>query len=218
MYLGCGYNKLTNLPTLPDSLEGLDCNENKLTSLPTLPDNLTDLNCDYNELTSLPKLPNNLRVLMCTGNKLISLPILPDSLEQLNCRYNNLPKAFYMAIEQLNEDDNTIPYMDKIRLIVKKLNLQKNLKSHITESKRGKFALNLGTHKNNPLHRFAMKNIANYMNKENIEKFNTNSLKPSNVEFRANKTAARTRKAHRQPAYLNKKEKERLEKKNNTND
>jgi hypothetical protein len=36
--LACGYNKLTSLPTLPDSLTTLVCYDNQLTSLPNLPD------------------------------------------------------------------------------------------------------------------------------------------------------------------------------------
>ena len=203
--LHCDSNHLTELPALPDSIMRLNCDGNNLTSLPKLPDSCTDLFCDGNKLRSLPPLPDNLSVLTCVQNKLTSLPELPNSLTQLNCEENNLPEEFYTNEHEENadEDDGLMGrYINRIRpLIKKRSNLQKNIKSHTTETKRKKFAMNLGTHKNNPLHRFAMKNIANYMNEKNLKNFNTNSMKPSNVEFNTNKSAARRRLTRRKKKF-----------------
>jgi len=52
--------RLTSLPTLPNTLTKLYCWGNELTSLPELPPTLTDLNCEKNQLTSLPELPPTL--------------------------------------------------------------------------------------------------------------------------------------------------------------
>jgi Leucine-rich repeat (LRR) protein len=89
--LRCYYNKLTQLPDLPDTLEILGCSENQLTSLPDLPDTLKILYCDNNQLTSLPDLPDTLERLNCSHNKLIFLPDLPDTLKYLGCYGNKLP-------------------------------------------------------------------------------------------------------------------------------
>ena len=78
------YNKLTNLPDLPDSLILLNCSENKLISLPDLPKTLKHLYCHNNKLTYLPNLPKSLITLHCYENKLSNLPDLPDSLILLN--------------------------------------------------------------------------------------------------------------------------------------
>jgi len=51
--LGCGWNDLTSLPSLPASLERLSCSANKLTSLPPLPPGLNTLFCSTNQLTSI---------------------------------------------------------------------------------------------------------------------------------------------------------------------
>ena len=70
-------------------IEKLYCHYNKLVELPKLPDSLERLYCSYNNLESLPKLPDNLKILVCFSNKLVELPKLPDSLEILHC-YNKL--------------------------------------------------------------------------------------------------------------------------------
>jgi Leucine-rich repeat (LRR) protein len=200
--LFCEANNLTELSDLPDTLIDLFCGDNKLSSLPsTLPANLDTLACMNNELTSIPTLPKKLRGLSCSNNKLTRLPHLPMSLLYLDCDDNKLPKE-YSRNTSLGDEDFDVDYFP--RYIARVRNLQQrvdDLQSHSRESKRKKFAMNLGTHKNNPLHRFAMKNIANFMGKENIEKFNTNSMKPSNVEFMANKNAARKRLATRKKKY-----------------
>ena len=208
--LDCHNNQLTELPPLPKNLVELHCSSNHLTELPELPDSITILYCDGNNLTSLPELPDSCIELFCQGNKLTSLPKLPDSLTQLFCEDNKLPKEFYTNGDEENADEDPEimeQYINRIRpLIKKRSNLQKNLKYHITNPKREKFAINLGTHKNNPLHRFAMKNIANFMDEKNLKNINTNSLKPSNVEFHANRSAARRRTKARTLKALIKKE------------
>jgi len=200
--LWCEHNNLTELPKLPDTLIDLYCGANKLSSLPpTLPANLDTLACMSNELTSIPTLPKKLRGLSCSYNKLKKLPELPMSLLYLDCDDNKLPKE-YSRNTSLGDEDFDVDYFP--RYIARVRNLQQrvdDIKTHITESKRKKFAMNLGTHKNNPLHRFAMKNIANFMNENNLKNIEHNSVNPSNVEFMANKNAARKRLATRKKKY-----------------
>jgi hypothetical protein len=63
-----------------------------LTQLPTLPSTLEFLDCTNNQLTQLPTLPPTLKYLLCSNNQLITqLPTLPSTLEFLDCRYNLLP-------------------------------------------------------------------------------------------------------------------------------
>ncbi len=71
IHIYCGYNQLTSLPKLPNSLEYLWCNYNQLTVLPELPNSLKKLLCYNNQLTSLPELPNSLKRLECNNNKLM---------------------------------------------------------------------------------------------------------------------------------------------------
>jgi hypothetical protein len=179
--LFCDNNKLTTLPKLPDSLELLICNKNKLTELPKLPDNLEELFCHHNKLTRLPTLPNSLRILLCDNNKLTTLPKLPDSLEDLYCNNNNLPSIFYMTEEEKNEfeDDGWIgDYTTRIRKLQKsRKNLINSFKPHITEKKRNNLA-----NRNSKYPRNVMKSIANYMDEEDLENININSLKPKNVK------------------------------------
>lgn len=89
-YLDCGYNQLTNIPSLPHNLKYFNCGLNQLTSLPALPDSLISLFCMWNQLTSLPSLPNTIKYLSCQGNNLTILPALPDSLVNLSCFSNQL--------------------------------------------------------------------------------------------------------------------------------
>lgn len=70
----CNYNKLTTLPTLPDSLESFSCSNNQLTSLPTLPNKLKFFRCHGNLIYCLPALPNSLSYLSIDANKIKCLP------------------------------------------------------------------------------------------------------------------------------------------------
>ena len=206
--LFCERNNLTELPDLPDTLIDLFCGDNKLTRLPTLPADLDTLSCSNNNLIRVPTLPKKLRGLSCSNNELTRLPHLPMSLLHLDCEDNKLPKKYYRNHSLGDEDwdsDYSSKYIARVRVV-------DDIQSHITETKRKKFALNLGTHKNNPLHRFAMKNIANFMDENNLKNFNTNSIKPSNVEFTANKNAARRRKKARTLKALIKKQESRKNK------
>ncbi|MBC7390472.1 MAG: hypothetical protein H7329_14755 [Opitutaceae bacterium] len=84
----CGGNQLTNLPTLPAGLIELSCSMNKISSLPSLPNTLTYINVGGNDLVHLPALPLNLVNLICNINKLKDLPSLPNLLRELVCAYN----------------------------------------------------------------------------------------------------------------------------------
>jgi Leucine-rich repeat (LRR) protein len=89
-YLYCFNNLLKVLPTLPNSLEYLYCYHNKITVLPTLPNSLIHLWCYYNKITVLPYLPNSLTHLYCYYNRLTLLPTLPQNLEYFDCSSNLL--------------------------------------------------------------------------------------------------------------------------------
>ena len=88
--LYCGYNQLTSLPPLPETLKELYCDFNQLISLPPLPETLEILDCTNNQLTSLPPLLETLAILYCYNNQLTSLPPLPETLEILYCYDNRL--------------------------------------------------------------------------------------------------------------------------------
>ena len=88
--IDCPHSQLTELPTLPSSLEYLSCHSNQLTELPTLPSSLEELQCTNNQLTELPKLPDSLKYLDCSDNQITELPTLPESLKELDCSYNQL--------------------------------------------------------------------------------------------------------------------------------
>jgi Leucine-rich repeat (LRR) protein len=70
-YIYCGFNQLTSLPELPNSLQYLYCYNNQLIELPPLPNSIQSLNCLNNQLTSLPELPDSLQTLSCYNNKFI---------------------------------------------------------------------------------------------------------------------------------------------------
>lgn len=193
LLLQCNNNKLKSLPTLPPNLTDLDCSTNELEDLPEFPEILYMINCSRNKLQSLPTLPESLTMLYCNSNKLQSLPDLPDNIAELSCEVNNLPQVMYRS-----DGENMDDYVNRIKPIII---LQKNLKSHITQGKRKTFAMNIGTHKNNPLNPIVMKNIGDYLNENTLKNIETNSLNPSNVEFRANKNAARKRLATRKKRF-----------------
>jgi len=90
VYIHCHNNKLTVLPTLPNSLKELYCSHNELTTLPSLPNSLKHLDCSENKLTELQNLPKGLTHLICSDNLLFILPNLPNCLTHLNCYKNNL--------------------------------------------------------------------------------------------------------------------------------
>jgi Leucine-rich repeat (LRR) protein len=177
--LNCSNNKLTNLLTLPDKLIYLNCTYNQLTSLPTLPHTLETLWCFNNKLLSLPNLPSTLEKLWCFNNKLTSLPTLPNNLKKLECLDNYLPSVYYKY-----PTENELQYINRIRELQKsRKNVSNTIKSHTTEKKRNVFANT--TYKNMP--RNVVKEIANYMNEEDLENINIKSLKPSNVKRKTHK-------------------------------
>ncbi len=73
VYINFYYDRLTSLPTLPNSLQKFYCWNNQLTSLPELPNSLQHLFCGNNQLTSLPELPNLLKYFYHNENKFIKI-------------------------------------------------------------------------------------------------------------------------------------------------
>jgi len=202
-YLDLGTLNLRTLPRLPINVKRLSCAFNKLTHLPNLPESLEELVCFDNRLRSLPKLPNTLTTLICFSNNLTILPKLPESLQVLLLFDNPLPESYSrLAEDEAEEDPIHLHYIERIRrLQQKKENIMRNLNTHKTAAQRSKFAKNFGNNKNNPLHRYVIKNIANYLNRDTLQNLEVNSLNPSNVEFLANRSAARKRYATRKKKY-----------------
>ncbi|HTA63328.1 MAG TPA: T9SS type A sorting domain-containing protein [Bacteroidia bacterium] len=122
-YLDCGFNTLTNLPTLPNSLTYLDCNNNSITSLPALPSSLTYLACYTNSLTTLPSLPNSLNTLDCDNNSLTTLPSLPNSLNTLYCYNNSLTilPVLPNSLTYLGCDNNSLTNLPALPNLLKTL-------------------------------------------------------------------------------------------------
>ena len=65
---------MTQLPSLPSTLQEFYCSYNQLTSLPPLPSTLQEFYCSNNQLTRLPPLPSTLQTLFCSNNS-FSLPL-----------------------------------------------------------------------------------------------------------------------------------------------
>lgn len=96
--LDCSYNKLTELPNLPEALITLKCAANDLSSfdfsrLANLK-NLKELDCSFNEMKELTNLPTTLTTLRCAYNDLSSFDFSKlttlKNLEELDCSSNNL--------------------------------------------------------------------------------------------------------------------------------
>lgn len=86
--LDCSFNQLTDLPTLPNTLQMLKCTSNQLTNLNNLPITLKKLYCWYNPLTCLANLSIScpqLKELICYDTRLTCLEKLPTNLECLGC-------------------------------------------------------------------------------------------------------------------------------------
>lgn len=94
--------RLGNLSSLPDlsvytNLIELDCRNNKLTELPNLPENLRYLDCSENKLTSLPALPDCLTYIDFSDNLFTSFPSLPNGIQYFNCENMDLPSLQSLA-------------------------------------------------------------------------------------------------------------------------
>jgi predicted transcriptional regulator len=197
VYLSCNNNVLSELPELPSELQQLLCDENMLKTLPTLPKvDLIAISCSKNEITSLPELPNTLQELNCEFNKLKTLPKLPKSLVDLGCTYNNLTSVYQEICENIS-DDLADGNEDHRELVLNRINKlmnnhpkhQNELKKYINSAKVSKFIENeRGTNTN--------RGILEYLNSNNLRNFNTNSLKPSNVQRKVLKNRGYTRKNH----------------------
>lgn len=86
------FNKIKELPILPESLQYLDCSNNIISHITQLPPNLKSLHCEHNKLYTIDYFPKDLTIINCSFNKLTSLPKLPDNLKRLDCMANNLTK------------------------------------------------------------------------------------------------------------------------------
>jgi len=193
--LSCNNNVLSELPELPSELEQLLCDENMLKTLPTLSKvNLIAISCSKNEITSLPELPNTLQELNCEFNKLKTLPKLPKSLVDLGCTYNNLTSVYQEICENIS-DDLAHGDEDNRELVINRINKlmsnhpkhQSELKKYINSGKISKFIKDeRGTN--------TERGILEYLNSNNLRNFNTNSLKPSNVQRKILRDRGYTRK------------------------
>lgn len=124
-------NAITQLPSLPSSLQVLDCHSNGLTSLPPLP-NLINLTCSSNFLDSLPPLPNSIKELDVSSNHLNTLPALPVALQRLDAGFNpivqlpELPKSLI----SLNCNGCYLQYLPELPDSLELLNIQNNFFLH----------------------------------------------------------------------------------------
>ena len=96
-YLYCNNNRLTRLPSLPDTLFELYCSENELVELPELPPSLRLLHCGTNKLTSLPDMSamKNLEVIYCGQNNISQLPFIcpENNFRLLQIFFDETPAA-----------------------------------------------------------------------------------------------------------------------------
>jgi Leucine-rich repeat (LRR) protein len=136
--LFCYYSPLSNLPTLPLSLESLiwtngqlkvltnlpntivtiDCFNNQIEQIGTLPKNLQRLNLSSNQLPTIENLPNTLTYLGIHNNKISSLPQLPNTLTYLgfsNNKVGSLPQLPDNLLELFCENNllTSLPSLPK---------------------------------------------------------------------------------------------------------
>ncbi len=95
----CWNCNLDKLPDLPKGLKTLDCRSNRLTELPTLPETLDALIVDGNIFFELPSLPKNIRVIFCNKSHLTDLPPLPKNLQALYADQNAFSQKTIDAIK-----------------------------------------------------------------------------------------------------------------------
>jgi Leucine-rich repeat (LRR) protein len=88
-YLSCAYNKIEQLPILPDSLLYLCISNNNISKI-TLPNNILKLYCSNNKIENLDNLPQSLILLSCSYNKIKKLDNIPYLLEELYIYGNEL--------------------------------------------------------------------------------------------------------------------------------
>jgi hypothetical protein len=129
------YNQLTNLPTLPNSLEELYCSNNQLKTLPVLPPNLKHISCGNNKLKLLPKLPTNLKILNCENNLLETIPELPSTLLKFVCSKNQLKTLPVLPpnLKYISCGNNKLKLLPKLPTNLIILNCGNNLLETIPE-------------------------------------------------------------------------------------
>jgi Leucine-rich repeat (LRR) protein len=118
--LDCGYNQITELNNLPNSITILYCSNNQITELNNLANSITTLDCYNNQITELNNLANSITTLHCYNNQITELNNLPNSITYLDCNsnqiteLNNLPNSIttlncsYNQITELNNLPNSI--------------------------------------------------------------------------------------------------------------
>ena len=84
--------KLNYIPNIDKfyNLKILCCHFNKLKELPLLPNSLQILLCYNNNLCELQLLPNSLQTLYCWNNNLKELQLSPKSLKVIYCWENSV--------------------------------------------------------------------------------------------------------------------------------
>ena len=90
--MSCKCNQLTTLPTLPDTLLGLDCSCNQLTTIPILPDRLRLFHCFKNPYNTI-------------FSELIGFDIFFKTLDAMKKGV----REYYRTIEFRINAKNTIP-------------------------------------------------------------------------------------------------------------
>lgn len=88
----CGLTTITDMPTLPHSIEELDFSGNQLSTLPeNLPNNLRQFLFYDNLVTTLPRLPAKLQELIGWKNKINTWPdVFPETLLEIDLQENHL--------------------------------------------------------------------------------------------------------------------------------
>jgi uncharacterized repeat protein (TIGR01451 family) len=129
----CGRNMLTTLPVLPTTLKLLKCYTNLLSSLPLLTNMLTYLNCSDNQISSLPIPPNSLVYLDCSGNPLGTISVLPNNLNEFHCNADQLVilPALTNSLVNLSCTSNSITTLPVLPNSIQYLNCSNNQLTNI---------------------------------------------------------------------------------------
>ena len=134
--LNVNYNKLSELPEIPDSVANLDVSFNAIRSLNNLSSSLKSLNLRHNELSHIPKLPDNLEVFDCSENQnLKGLPILPDNIKMLylnDCNIFEFPNELPKKLTILECAENKLSKLPKLPKTLTELDCSYNLLKKMT--------------------------------------------------------------------------------------
>lgn len=124
IYLNLDRNRLEALPDLSGlPIRWLRLNHNRLTKLPTLPESLERLYLNNNNLQSLPELPAGLKHLSLSDNPLRDVPAaLGAGLEMLDLSYTHLKAlpadlSAWRTLKELNLTRCPLPQAEKERIV-----------------------------------------------------------------------------------------------------